>query len=133
MSIKKPPQILLIEDEQGLRQLIAGKISKFANIIEASKVSESIIKIKNQKFDLIILDLHLEDGSGESVIKFVREDKKNFNFSTPILIISGHLDNFIIEEIRNEINGVLVKPFDTEQLVNRIKNFLPNLKPKRTL
>ena len=104
--------ILLVEDEWDLRGLIGRALARegFSHQ-DCSTVSEAIKKLGHQRFDLVILDILLRDGTGEDVINYLRnKDHHNMNRETPIFVISGHMDAPLLKKIRKNIDGALVKP-----------------------
>jgi CheY-like chemotaxis protein len=115
------PSVLIVDDEPEFARLLAAKLltAGFRTVVSA-KVTEAIQKLMNQKFGCILLDLHLEQGSGERVVDVLRGDVNLPNFKTPILVMSGHLDARVIQRLGPRINGVFVKPLDSAKLLERI-------------
>ena len=117
MSIAiKPPSyrwILLVEDDDDLRRTIAEDLKgKSFRVIDSATVSDAIQKIKNQKFDCIVLDLKIEQRTGEEIVEFIRGGSERRNRSTPILVVSGNVDAGRVKRLSTHVSGVLVKPFD---------------------
>jgi DNA-binding response OmpR family regulator len=56
--------ILLIEDAKDCQLLVKEALAKTATVKFAGTIAEADFAIKNQKFDLILLDLSLPDGDG---------------------------------------------------------------------
>jgi len=83
-----PKNILIIEDDRFLRELIAQKLIKEDfNISEAIDGEEGIKKIKEEKPDLVLLDLILPGIDGFEVLSKMREDPSITRI--PVIILSN--------------------------------------------
>jgi len=81
-------RILVIEDDKFLRELIAKKLIKEGyETSEAVDGEEGIKKIKEEKPDLILLDLILPGIDGFEVLSRMREDSTTN--SIPVIILSN--------------------------------------------
>lgn len=80
--------ILIIEDDKFLRELIAQKLIKEDyEVTEAIDGEEGIRKIKEEKPDLILLDLILPGIDGFEVLSRMRDDPEIS--SIPVIILSN--------------------------------------------
>jgi len=80
--------ILVIEDDQFLRELMVRKIvSEGYNSLETETGEEGIEMIKKEKPDLVLLDIILPGIDGVEVLKKIKEDP-NVK-SIPIVILSN--------------------------------------------
>ncbi|MDP2967045.1 MAG: response regulator [bacterium] len=83
-----PKNILIVEDDRFLRELIAQKLIKEDfNISEAIDGEEGIKKIKEEKPDLVLLDLILPGIDGFEVLSKMREDPSITKI--PVIILSN--------------------------------------------
>lgn len=110
--------ILIVEDDESLSKEIAEVLEGYRSQV-VTKASEAIVKLKNQKFDCILIDMKLDGGDGEQVIQYIRANK-GFNRDSPIIIMSGRLDDQIIKRVGKAVNGILTKPFDIKDLMQKI-------------
>ena len=113
-------RILLIEDDrligESIQQILESKNYKVDWFEDGQSL---LIAIKNNKFDVIILDLNLPDISGEKLIRIIRNQK----ITTPIIIISTR--NSIDDKVNILDIGAddfITKPFDSSELIARIKS-----------
>ncbi len=112
-------KILIIEDEQDLRNLILRYLKKEGYVCElASTFKEGYKKINNYEYDCAVVDLNLPGGDGLRLVEVLRKD----NSQTGILIISAR------DTINDRITGLdigaddyLTKPFNLSELNARIK------------
>src|SRR6185295_2224671 len=83
-------KILIIEDDESVRRVLATRLSKMGYIVSQSgDGDEGLYTAKLQWPDLIILDLKLPGVSGEQVCKPIREDHNERFANTPILMLTG--------------------------------------------
>lgn len=123
--------VLIIEDDPSFSEAVADLLkSKSYKSLRCAKLVEAQMKLKNQKFDLILLDLKIEGGSGEQIVTYLKANPKGFNFDTPILVVSGTLDTGIVKRLGPSVNGVLTKPLDPQKLVAKLEGIAASAKPK---
>ena len=81
-------KILIVEDDKFLRELIAQKLQKENyEIVEAMDGEEGLKKIKEEKPDLILLDLILPEIDGFAVLRQIKEDP--ILAQIPVIILSN--------------------------------------------
>ncbi len=119
-------KILLIEDEEELAKDVAKSIQDAEFICRVThSVPDALVKIRNEKFDVILLDLKLKQGSGVTLAETIRANKGGFNYATPILVTSAHVDADALENLKSLVNGFMVKPYNSDALIDKIKQLLP--------
>lgn len=124
MSVKKY-SVLVVEDDVDLSEILGDKLrSKGHTAVVCNKISEALWKVRNQSYDLVILDLIFERGSGTHIIDDIRSDAKHINYSTPVLVVSGNLDSYILSEIKDEIDSILIKPFDNDTFFEKVEQII---------
>ena len=110
--------ILLIEDEEDIRYILAHYIKKEGfNVIEAANGKSGINITKMEKVDLIVLDLMLPDISGYDVCREISKEYK-----IPIIMLTAKND--IVDKILGLELGAddyITKPFDIREVIARIK------------
>ena len=110
--------ILVIEDDKMIQNLMATTLESSNYSFQiASNAEQGILKAASYNPDVIILDLGLPDMDGIEVIKKVR------SFScVPIIVVSARIDNDDkIEALDAGADDYLTKPFNTEELLARIR------------
>lgn len=112
-------RLLLIEDDELLGDALKTGLTQFGYIIEWLKEGDiALSAIKNEAFDLIILDLVIPKLLGMTLLKNVRKN----NIKTPILILTAR------DSVEDRIIGLdsgaddyMTKPFDLNELSARIR------------
>jgi len=115
-------KFLLIEDEKELARSITEYLAKENYLCESvESYKEAVEKINLYKYDCIIVDITLPDGSGLNIIR----ELKNINPETGIIIISAK--NSLDDKITGLEIGAddyLTKPFHLPELNARLKSVI---------
>lgn len=78
--------------------------------------------IEQFKPDLIILDIMLPDADGRDLLKTLRSDENTSDI--PVLMISARYTAETVKHGEFKPNGFLAKPFDIDDLLDRIEGIL---------
>tara|TARA_B100000989_G_scaffold292925_1_gene269576 strand:- start:2479 stop:3162 length:684 start_codon:yes stop_codon:yes gene_type:complete len=113
--------ILVIDDDDRLRQLLKDFLKKNSFKVSVSPNANKAVKLLNEFiFDLIVLDVMMPEKTGIELINELGSE-----FETPILLLTA------LDQIDDKIKGLksgaddyLTKPFDPEELLLRINNIL---------
>ncbi len=117
--------ILFIEDDEFLRGLIGKKLaSEGFNMISAIDGEEGIKKAKEEKPDLILLDLILPNVDGFEVLARIKEDPAAS--SIPVIILSNlSQKNDIDKGMKLGAADYIIKSqFTPEEITEKVKNIL---------
>lgn len=124
-SANMAKKILVIEDDKFLRELIARKLldDGFV-IIEATDGEEGIKKVKEEKPDLILLDLILPSIDGFEVLSQIKKDE-NLK-SIPVIILSNLGQREEVEKgLKMGAVDYLIKAhFTLGEIIEKMKNIL---------
>ena len=85
----KRPRVLHVEDDQDIANIVAGVLSRTAEVVTATTVLSAWEKLKAEDFDLLILDIGLPDGSGLELLPALR---KATNTPIPSRLLLGARD-----------------------------------------
>ena len=114
-------KILIIDDEKDIRDSISGILSDEGYVCFTAKNSqEALVKINDYSFDVVILDVWLNDSEldGIHLLKKIKE----INDEIPVLIISGHGNiEMAVDAIKNGAYEFIEKPFSSERLLLTVK------------
>jgi DNA-binding response OmpR family regulator len=111
-------KILIIEDEEGLRESIEEYFTGDGNVCEtAATFSSALSKINMYRYDCILLDITLPGGSGMDILKALKAN----NHPDGVLIISAKnsLDDRL-DGLNLGADDYLVKPFHLSELKARV-------------
>jgi YesN/AraC family two-component response regulator len=100
----------------------------------AVKASDGVLasgKLKNQSFDIIILDINMPKRSGVETLKELAADKRAVNKAANVIVISGFLEKEKMEAIIScGCRNFLVKPFDEASFQEKVLKVLQLQKAK---
>ena len=116
--------ILVIEDEPDIRRNLEYNLGREG--FKASSVGsldEANEKLKSKKFDLILLDLMLPDGSGLDLCIKIKSNSETE--ATPIIILTAK-DDEVDKVVGFELGAddYVTKPFSVRELILRVKAIL---------
>ena len=116
------PRVLLVEDHDDTRAMLAFvledsgySVTSRATVIDATK------SIRNQRFDLVVVDSRLPDGSGIQLCHQIREIDRY----TPIVFCSteGH-DKQARQAIAAGAQAYLMKPFEIDHFRDTVSKLI---------
>ena len=121
--------ILVVDDDQEIRELVKEYLNKNKYLVTTAKDAEDAQnKIKFIKFDLIILDIMMPGKSG---LEFTQENKNHLN--TPIILLTAKGEpSERVTGLEIGADDYLAKPFEPKELILRINNILNKTKTKFT-
>ena len=124
-EINKNYKVLIVEDNK-INQVLA------KNILKKHKFSFDVAddgliaieKVKNEKFDIIFMDLHMPNMDGLDATVEIRK----FNNEVPIIALTAAALMGVREKcITAGMNDFISKPFDTFQFLSIIYSYIPGL------
>jgi two-component system response regulator RegX3 len=122
---QSPPEgrarVLLIEDEESIAELLAAALRRegFA-VMVARTAGDGLEKFRHEATDVVLLDVMLPDGDGRDVLRDLRRES-----TVPVLMVTAR-DQPVDRVVGLELGAddYIVKPFDTPELVARIRAVL---------
>ena len=119
--VNKKIHILVVDDDDRIRGLLKEYLNESNFIVSTSENSENAkIKIKNFKYDLIILDVMMPGQNGYELTK---EIKKKFEIPIILLTAKGEVENRI-KGLELGADDYIAKPFEPKELLLRVKNIV---------
>ena len=106
--------ILVVDDDDGIRELVKEYLSQNEYLVTSSNSAEDALeKVKIIKFDLIVLDIMMPGKSG---LEFTKENKDKI--STPIILLTAKGEaSERIEGLDIGADDYLPKPFEPKELI----------------
>lgn len=126
----KPKKILLVEDEDFIRELYARQLTKAGFMVKSAPDGQGgLSMLKNEQFDLLLLDIMLPGMNG---LQLLREFKTQNPQSTMITILLTNLgqEAVIKEGFELGAQAYLIKAsYTPDQVVAEVKNALSGGQP----
>lgn len=89
-------------------------------VTTVNTITEAIAKLENEKFDGLILELLLSEGSGLDVLRYLR---KKIGSEMPVIAMSA-MDGFIVNKARAQgANHFMKKPISVDELIEQLDVF----------
>lgn len=109
-------RILIVEDDSQLHELIETLLADTYQTVSAYSGTEALLLLKQEQFDLILLDMMLPGLTGDQLLLKIRE-----HMATPVIILTAMQDKKIVSQsLLNGADDYLTKPFDVDELLARI-------------
>jgi two-component system KDP operon response regulator KdpE len=111
-------RILVVDDEPQLRRAMRSTLSALGFIVDDADTGEAALeRVREDKFDLILLDINLPGRSGLSVCREIRE-RSDVNI---LMLTVRDRSQDKIEALDAGADGYVTKPFDVNELLARIR------------
>jgi len=115
-------KILIVDDDKSIRKTLRDilEFEKY-EIDEASDGLDCIVKIKQNQYDVIILDVKMPRMDGMEAIEKIQ----NISPDTPVVMISGHGNiDTAVEAVKKGAFDFIQKPPDLNRLLITLRNAL---------
>jgi len=111
--------ILLLDDDEGIRNLYRRSFERKGYLYQASStVEEALEMLKNQPVDLLLLDMNLGVITGEQALKKIRDE----GYLVPVVLLSGLVDPVRVSALRSMgVVQFFEKGFTNQDLYDFIK------------
>lgn len=116
-----PKRILVVDDEDIIREVIASKISKSLGyeVSQANNGKDALAEIDRAMPDLVVTDIKMPEMSGIELLSEIRKRR----VSVPVIILTGYgTMEDAIAAIRLGAKSFIKKPFDINQIISLIEN-----------
>lgn len=113
-------KVLLINDDEDLREALSEQLlmTEDFDVYEGSNGAEALQKVKQQSYDLLVLDVGLPATDGRELCRLIRKQ----GAKCPIVMLTGHeTDSDTILGLDAGANDYITKPFKFLVLLARIR------------
>jgi CheY-like chemotaxis protein len=119
---QRPLSILLVEDHADSLNLLARLLRRCGHTVEtARRVQDAKQAVEQHKFDILVSDIGLPDGSGTEVMRALREAQ-----GAPGIALTGHGEDHHIQDCAEAgFAARLMKPVVFSKLVEAMETVLP--------
>ena len=128
MSDRKNIKLVIIEDDKDIRELLSYNISSLGYQVHSFSNGESWLKhLRNNKSNLLLLDLMLPGINGYDICRIIKSDPKLKELLIIILSAKGG-ETDIVKGLELGADDYIVKPFSSSILSARISAVLRRVK-----
>ena len=115
-------KILIVDDFSTMRRIVKNILKQigYTDIDEAEDGNGALVKLRQDKYDLVVSDWNMPNMSGLDLLKAIRAD--NGLNGIPVLMVTAEAKKEnVVEAIKAGVNNYVVKPFTAEILKEKIE------------
>ena len=110
-------QILIVDDESAIRRLVRGAVERAGfTVSEAATAAEALTAARREGCELVLLDLGLPDRDGMELVPSIKALER-----AVIVLTARDASGEKVAALDLGADDYIVKPFDTEELLARIR------------
>ncbi|WP_122464875.1 MULTISPECIES: response regulator [Brevundimonas] len=132
MAFLKSVQILLVDDNQHMRAIASAILASAgaSKIREVSDGAQALQALREQHFDLAIVDFNMAPLDGVDFTRLVRNSPDSANPYLPIIMMTGHSEKTRVQEARDAgVTEFVVKPITAKAMLDRIQAVILRPRP----
>ncbi len=115
-------KILVVDDDKEFRDAAASIFDMNGYVtINASGGMGAIEMLESNRFDVIITDIHMPDGSGIDLLSTIRRCNPDLS---AVIVVTGQLDAQDEGALQLAAHSVFKKPFDVNALLSAIEDIV---------
>jgi DNA-binding response OmpR family regulator len=117
------PVVLVVEDNGDLRSYISGNLNTDFQVLVADHGASGLRVAIEYVPDLIVTDLMMPEMSGMEMTEKLKTDERTSHI--PVIMLTARADRHSkLEGLETGADDYLIKPFDTKELMIRVKNLI---------
>ncbi len=116
-------RILIVDDHEPMRKILKNILRKvgFHDMEEAVDGRDALQKLKEKKFDIVLLDWNMPGLTGADVLREMKQDDSLKNI--PVIMVTAETSkDKVMEAIKLGVSDYIVKPFTPETLKKKIES-----------
>jgi two-component system chemotaxis response regulator CheY len=122
MGFPTTARILTVDDMATMRKIIKSLLNQlgYTNIDEAENGKEALVKLKQNKYDLVLLDWNMPEMDGITLLQEIRKDPQLKDIPVIMVTAEAKKENVLLA-IQSGANNYIVKPFTAETLKEKLE------------
>ncbi|MFZ4479449.1 MAG: response regulator transcription factor, partial [Rhodoferax sp.] len=120
--------IALLEDDTDQRDLLELWLGSGQHTSRSFGTAKEFIEgLKKERFDLLLIDWMLPDGTGGDVLQWIRQ---NLGWEIPVIVVTSRDDEAtVVSALKMGADDYVVKPPKPMELLARLENVARRVKP----
>ncbi|MEJ5173381.1 MAG: response regulator [Hydrogenothermaceae bacterium] len=121
MGFPTNAKILTVDDMATMRKIIKSLLAQlgYTNVDEAENGKDGLYKLKQNKYDLVLLDWNMPEMDGITLLQEIRKDPELKNIPVIMVTAEAKKENVLLA-IQTGANNYIVKPFTAETLKEKM-------------
>lgn len=117
--MNKSLKILLVDDEEDLTATLVERLDiRGFKAVAVQTGEEALEQIRDNNFDVVVLDIKLKGEDGVDVMKRIKQIKVDL----PVILLTGHMSKEASEEgLEAGAIDYIIKPIDIEDLILKLR------------
>lgn len=116
-------KMLIVEDNDSLREMLAGLFEPYYEIVTASDGEEGVLKAREAMPDIIVSDVVMPRMTGIELCKQIKQDFETCHIPVVLLTARTAIEH-TIEGLRIGADDYITKPFNVNLLISRCNNLV---------
>lgn len=133
--MSKQGTILIADDNKGILSALEMLLNPvFKKILTTTKPSTILQILSQEEVDIVLLDMNFTAGlnTGNEGLFWLKEIKKSLP-TLPVVLFTAYADiNIAVKGIQEGAADFVVKPWDNEELVRKLKGIIEHRKKRKT-
>lgn len=116
-------KIMIVDDAAFMRMMIKNSLSTkgYENTLEAADGAEALEMYKNEKPDLVIMDITMPNMDGLEALKAIRAHDAGAKI---VMCSAMGQESMVVEAIRCGAQDFIVKPFKADRILQTVAKIL---------
>ena len=116
-------KIMLVDDAAFMRMMVKNALTKsgYDNFVEAQDGAEAVKKYDEEKPDMVIMDITMQNMDGLQALKKIRENDPN---AKVVMCTAMGQEGMVVDAIKSGAKDFIVKPFNAERIVQTVNTIL---------
>ena len=131
VALRSTRRVLVVEDEEILREMISGHLSGCGYDVTMAEDGHVALEhvAGSGAFHLVLMDLMIPKLGGEELVQRILETQPDL----PVIVMTGYVDNAVMARVEAlGCKGLLEKPFSLDTLTDELERHLDGNEPPKS-
>lgn len=121
-----PFNVLMVEDNIVAQQVEGALLTSLNCQVDIAESGDKAMRLFDPgKYDIVLMDIELQDTSGYMIAKKIRQLEQNTTYHVPIIALTTYQADVVKYDCSDySMDGVLTKPLTTEQAKQIIQHYI---------